>query len=259
MKKNLLYLGFILTSVIATSCSTSDDIKTEANNEDNGKGSVLSLNIGTAQTRVTESTDATNYLKTSWESTDKLDVFHNFTKTGSSAFGKLEFVTSEAKIDASGVATFNYLGGSGLYSYTNGTSNLLAILKTANITSSISGSNALITMSNFAGQDGTLAGMKDYDVMYGSTGVTNGVAGNMTMNHLTSVVIFKLSGLPANTTFTKVEFACASTTKSILPASGTVTVAVNGTVSSQTYTAATKWTTGTIVSDASGNAGSGDI
>jgi hypothetical protein len=248
--KNLYVLCIIIVACLFAACSSSDD-----GNLANGKSS-LSLNVAPGvTTRVAETEDTTKVVKTTWESTDKLDVWHKFTKSGSATLTNLEFSNTSTP-GTTGTSTFKYTTAytGAEYYYTNGNNVLVFNKLGTNATRTASNDSVVVlALTNYGSQTGTLASMKSFDAMCGSAAVSNGKPADITMNHLCSVICFKLSGLAASTTYS-VTFGCSAADKSILPSTASFTLNTRGTVTAKTLTGATSWTVSSATSDASGSA-----
>lgn len=244
---------FNIFCIIAAGCLFAGCASSNEENQENGNGS-LSLNVAPgATTRVTETEDADNVVKTTWESTDKLDVWHKYTISGNATFCNLEFSNTSTP-GTTGTSTFKYTEAytGDEYYYTNGEPVLAFNKLGTNSTRTANSDNVVLALTNYGSQTGTLASIKSFDAMCGSAAVSNNKPADISMNHLGSIICFHLSGLAASTSYS-VTFGCSAAAKSILPNTASFTLNTSGTVTENTLTGATSWTVNTT-SDASGSA-----
>jgi hypothetical protein len=250
MKNRCFFLSLLLAGLLSA-CSSNDSGGSKATTIGNME---VGVSVPSVETRVTETPNVANGLVTTWETTDKLNIWHKYLKTGSTAsMIGLEFQNSSS---AGSSGTFRYTGTSGTaagYSF-NPSNNLYTFNElptTSNFTQTYNtaSDNFTLSLSGFGSQNGTATNLRNYDAMYGvSTVDASGTPSSTTMNHLTSVIRFDLTNtdFTASNYLTSVTFTCGSTTTSILPSTGSFILSNAGAVTSGTLTGATSWTVSNV-------------
>jgi len=252
MRIHLLIL-FSLVAVLFSGCSQSDSGSDPVITSSGSMSIAVSLPSGT--TRVLETADATKGLITTWESTDALQVFHKYTHNA--AVGTMQGFTfastgsgSSTTFAYSGAAEYSFTPNNSLYAF-----NALPTASNYTQTYNTSTDNFTLSLSGYGSQDGTVANLRNYDAMYGTSSVNaGGTPAAMGMSHLTSVLRFDLTNAAFTGTLTSVAFTYTpSSGSSLLPASGSFTLNNTGTVTSSALTGATSWTVNNVAA-ASGTA-----
>jgi hypothetical protein len=242
-----IFLLSILAAGILSACSSNDSGGSKATTTGNMEVGVSVPSVGT---RVTETASTTNGLVTTWETTDKLNIWHKYLKAGSTAsMVGLEFKNTSS---AGSSGTFRYTGTNGTAAgyYFNPSNNLYTFNQlptTGNFTQTYNtaSDNFTLGLSGFGSQNGTATNLRNYDAMYGVSSVNaSGTPSSTTMNHLTSVIRFDLinSNFTASNYLTNVTFTCGAANTSILPSSGSFTLSNAGVITNGTLTGATSWT-----------------
>jgi hypothetical protein len=245
MRSKFLFLSFLAAGLLSACSSSDSDVSKEATG--NMSIGVSLLSVGT---RVTETADTDNGLVTAWESTDKLNIFHKYAKTGSTAsMIGLEFKNSSSA--GSSTTTFVYDGTEDGYSFNPGNNlyvfNKLSIANNYTVTYRSSTDDFLIGLNGFDSEDGTIGCLRNYDAMYSISSVAdNGVPGSMTMKHYPSVIRFDLFNAAFSTLVTKVVFTCENASSSILPSSASFSLDKNGTIANEVLQCNTSWTVSNV-------------
>ena len=256
MMKIKTFFSFLLAAAFFDACAPGD-IASE--NDDSNSSGRLVLNAGLdgSSSRVSETADATtNILTTTWQTGDKLNVYHKYLdKAGTALSSNTAFTFVNTSADGAATGTFKSEGFNNynLYTFNNGQKlysfNVLPTAGNYTQTANTDGTFAL-TLSNFDQQDGTLANLGKWDAMYGSATATGATtADNTTMKHLCSAVCIKLtnSAFSDGSTVSSITFGCSSASTSILPSSGTFTLGSDGaTLTAGTLTGATSWTASNV-------------
>jgi hypothetical protein len=250
MKNRCFFLSLLLAGLLSA-CSSNDSGGSKATTTGNMEVGVSVPSVGT---RVTETASTTNGLVTTWETTDKLNIWHKYLKAGSTAsMVGLEFKNTSS---AGSSGTFRYTGTNGTAAgyYFNPSNNLYTFNQlptTGNFTQTYNtaSDNFTLGLSGFGSQNGTATNLRNYDAMYGVSSVNaSGTPSSTTMNHLTSVIRFDLTNtdFTASNYLTSVTFTCGSASTSILPSAGNFALSNVGVITSGTLTGATSWTVSSV-------------
>ncbi len=236
---------FFLSVCVFSSCSSVD--------MGNGQEATRNLSIGASlpslSTRVQESADAVVGLVTTWDSSDKLDMFHQYLKGGTTmAMQSLNFKNASS---TGSNAAFVYNGSEYGYSFNPGKElyafNKLPVANNYTVTYRSSTDDFLIGLNGFDSQNGTIGGLRNYDAMYGISSVDGGgTPGSMMMKHYPAAIRFDLCNAAFTTSLTKVVFTCESMDGSILPSSASFSLDKTGTIANEVLTCNTSWTVSNI-------------
>jgi hypothetical protein len=211
--KKTTYLCLTLAALFTCSCSSDNSVTNDEKEIKNDITLTLNASLGNssssakssaAQTRITTNSD--NGLTTLWTGgTDVLNVYNMY---GGTSYTAQNFTNSAA---ASSVGTFVKTTASAAFTTTPGSNYVYAFnqLETpANYTVTPTTTPRVFTLTEAGlnSQSGLVADLCKHDAMFGNTTATSGtLAGDMTMQHLNAVLVFKLQNTDFSTSLSSIE------------------------------------------------------
>lgn len=202
------------------------------------KNVALKANLSDAVSRTTMTDTYGGAFAETWNN-DVLSIYHAYRSNGTAqSLMPLRFTTtatgtSSAVFNYTDLSDYTYNPGQPLYAFNKLTGTGQS---TPNVTG-IAATPLSLSLTGWAGQDGTLTGTQNaalYDAMagYTTTDAATGVPGSLTMNHLGGMVCFHLTcdGFTVGQAVSGFQFSDGSASPCCFPGSATVAVTSGGAV-----------------------------